>query len=94
MVSDGEDMSTPDLIRRIAQQMNRPARLFPMPTAVLRAMGKITGKGNEISRLCDSLVVDISATRQAFDWFPPVSITESLDRTVQWYLRECKVKAN
>ena len=88
MVSDGEDLSTSDLIRRIAKFMRRPARLFAAPVPLLQAAGRLTGKTEQISRLCDSLTVDISATRHELNWTPPVQVDDALQRTVQWYLRE------
>lgn len=85
MVCDGEDFSTPELVRRIAGAMQRPARLFPVPTAVLRGLGALAGRGAQIARLCDSLTVDSTATRRELGWLPPVAIAEGLARTVRWY---------
>jgi UDP-glucose 4-epimerase len=86
MVSDGEDLSTPELIRRLARSMGRPARLFSLPVPLLKTVARLAGKAGEIGRLCDSLQVDISATRRAINWTPPMSVDESLQRTAQWYL--------
>jgi nucleoside-diphosphate-sugar epimerase len=88
LASDGEDLSTPSLIRRIANLMRRPGRLFSIPVPMLEALARLVGKAEEIGRLCDSLAVDISATRHELNWAPPMSVDESLHRTVQWYLRE------
>ena len=88
MVSDGEDLSTPQLIRRVAGFMDRPARLYTLPLPLLRAIGRLAGKAEQVSRLCDSLTVDISPTRRELDWSPPVSVDDSLQATVQWYLRQ------
>jgi nucleoside-diphosphate-sugar epimerase len=86
MASDGEDLSTPELIRRLARAMGRPVRLLPMPVALLRAAGALLGRGPEISRLCGSLAVDITPARRDLRWSPPVSVDESLARTVSWFL--------
>ena len=88
MVSDGEDISTPDLIRRIGRAMGRPARLVALPVGLLRALGAVSGKKAEVARLCGSLVVDIAATRAKLDWSPPLSVDEAVRRTVAWYLSE------
>jgi len=85
MVSDGEDLSTPDLVRRIASAMGRRARLLSVPPALLRLGGALTGKGADIRRLCDSLTVDITETRAQLGWSPPLSLDEALTRTVNWY---------
>lgn len=87
MVSDGEDLSTQELIRRIARAMGRRARLPAIPVAAVRAVGTMLGKGAEVRRLCGSLAVDIGATRDELGWVPPVSVDEALERTVEWYLR-------
>jgi nucleoside-diphosphate-sugar epimerase len=90
MVSDGEDLSTPELIRRMALAMNRPLRLPAIPVAALRVLGGMLGKQAEVHRLCSSLAVDISAARTELRWVPPVSVDEGLRRTAQWYLNEGK----
>ena len=82
LVSDGEDLSTPELVRRLAQAMGRPARLFPMPPQVLRMAGQLTGKLAEVDRLLSSLQVDIQHTCETLDWAPPVSVGEGLRRAV------------
>jgi nucleoside-diphosphate-sugar epimerase len=87
MVSDGEDISTPDLIRRLARSMRSPVRLFPMPLALLRSIGSLAGKSAELKRLCGSLAVDMSTTRARLDWSPPVTLERGLDRTARWYLQ-------
>jgi UDP-glucose 4-epimerase len=86
LVSDGEDVSTPELVRRIAVAMNRRVRLLSVPPPALRLLGTLTGKHEEVGRLCGSLAVDIDATRRELGWSPPMSVDESLSRTVQWYL--------
>ncbi|HEY6923974.1 MAG TPA: NAD-dependent epimerase/dehydratase family protein [Steroidobacteraceae bacterium] len=88
MVSDGEDLSTPELIRRIAAAMNKSVRLIPVPVGLLRLVGGALGKGAEVRRLCGSLVVDVSETREKLGWVPPMSTDEALRRTIPWYLSE------
>jgi UDP-glucose 4-epimerase len=86
MVSDGEDLSTPELIRRIATAMNRRPRLFRVPTGVLRTVGALIGRSAEIARLCDSLTVDIAPTRVRLGWSAPLATSEAIARTTAWYL--------
>jgi nucleoside-diphosphate-sugar epimerase len=88
LAADGEDISTAELIRRLAGIMHRPARLFPLPAGVLRALGALAGQGAEISRLCNSLRVDISDTRARLGWSPPCSLEQGLRQTAQWYLQD------
>jgi len=82
LVSDGEDLSTPDLIRRMARAMNRPARLLPVPVWALQAGASLLGKGDAVQRLCGNLQVDISKSRTLLGWYPPISVNEGLRRAV------------
>ena len=82
LVSDGRDLSTPEWIRMLAAVIGRPARLLPVPPALLRLGGRLTGRGAEVERLIDSLQLDIESTCETLDWSPPVSVEEGLSRTV------------
>jgi len=86
LVSDGEDLSTPELIRRMARALGRPARLIPVPTAVLMAGATLLGKREVAARLCGSLQVNITKARKVLGWTPPVSVDEGLRRTAEHYL--------
>lgn len=86
MVSDGHDISTPQLIRLLAGAMQRSARLLPVPLSILRIAGRMTGASEEIDRLCSSLQVEIGDTRDTLNWSPPVTLESGLSRTVDWYL--------
>ena len=88
MVSDGEDISTPDLMRLIGACMHRRMWIFPVPAGLLRALGRMAGRGAEVDRLCGSLVVDIEESCSELSWKPPVALNEGIARTVDWYLRE------
>jgi nucleoside-diphosphate-sugar epimerase len=90
MVSDGEDLSTPELVRRLAAAMHRRVKLVPVPLRLLHALGGLMGRRAEIRRLCGSLEVDALRTREELDWSPPVTVNEGLARTVSWYLSEGK----
>jgi nucleoside-diphosphate-sugar epimerase len=85
-VSDGEDVSTPDLVRRIAQALGRPARLFPFPIALLRIAAAAAGQLQAIDRLTGDLSVDASPIRSALGWRPPYSMQQGLAETAAWYI--------
>jgi UDP-glucose 4-epimerase len=85
MVSDADDLSTPQLVHGIARAMNRRARLISVPVGLLQACGWLTGRQAEVRRLCESLVVDASRTRALLGWVAPVSAQQALARTVAWY---------
>ena len=87
LASDGEDLSTPELIRTLAGAMHRRALLIPVPVTLLHGMGRLAGREKEIMRLCDSLVVDSDPTFRALAWRPPLSAGAGLSRTAEWYLQ-------
>ena len=82
LVSDGDDLSTPDMIRRIAQAMDKNALLLPVPSNLLRTAGRLTGREAELDRLLGWLQVDQEHTRQTLDWVPPVTVDQALQRAV------------
>ena len=87
LVSDDEDISTPDLIRKLSKIMGRSARLFSFPISILKLMGYLIGKTPEVNRLIGSLRVNSSRTRKILEWNPPFSLDEGLEKTVRWYLK-------
>ena len=90
LVADGEDLSTPDLIRRIGRAMHRRVLLPAVPQRALKLLGSITGKTAQLEQLCGSLVLDTKSTRDLLQWSPPFSLDESLERTVRWYLQDAR----
>jgi nucleoside-diphosphate-sugar epimerase len=83
LVSDGEDLSTADLLHRIGKSLNRPMRLIPVPVSILRIASLLLGKSSIAQRLLGSLQVDISKTCTLLNWKPPVSVDEGLRRAAQ-----------
>jgi nucleoside-diphosphate-sugar epimerase len=82
LVSDGQDISSPDLVRGLAQALGVAARLVPVPVSALQFVGRALGRGDVIQRVCGNLRVDISKARRVLAWQPPVSMDEGLRRTV------------
>lgn len=70
LLADREDLSTPVLVRRLAQGMGKGALLVPVPEAVLRVAGRLTGRSAEVDRLVGSLCVDGSAITRRIAWEP------------------------
>jgi nucleoside-diphosphate-sugar epimerase len=86
LVSDGEDISTPELIRRIAEAMELPSRMFRCPPNLLKAMASIVGKSAEVGRLLGSLSIDSTKFRFETGWIPPYTLSQGLAETIEWYL--------
>lgn len=82
LVSDDDDLSTTELLRRLAYAMGKPARLIPVPVAVLEGAGALVGCRDVARRLCSSLQVDISRTRSTLDWSPVIDVDVALRKTV------------
>ncbi|MDB5743514.1 MAG: NAD-dependent epimerase/dehydratase [Polaromonas sp.] len=83
LVSDGEDVSTTELLRRMGKAMNRPARLVPVPAGLLTQVAALVGKRDMAQRLCGSLQVDIQKTRQLLGWKPPLSLDQGLKKAAE-----------
>jgi len=80
LVSDCHDLSTPELICRLADAMGKAPRLLPVPPELIRIGGRLIGRSNEIESLIGSLQVDMSGTSETLNWRPPRMIEETLRR--------------
>ena len=85
LISDGEDVSTPELIRRIAKALGVRPNLRPFPPRWLRWLAALAGRREEANRLLNSLRVDPAHIRRCLGWAPPVSMSEGLRKTADWY---------
>ena len=88
LLDDGQTVSTPDLIREIAEAMHRPARLIPVPVSLLQLAGWMMGRSTAVSRLTDSLYVDSQAIRSQLDWTPPYSMQAGLAQTMAAFFQD------
>jgi nucleoside-diphosphate-sugar epimerase len=86
LVSDGQDLSTPELIVRLASALNKHVRLLPLPLSLLRLAGVVSGRLGEIRRLTDSLRIDITKIRSELNWNPPFTVSEGLKSTAEWFI--------
>ncbi|MDR3299603.1 MAG: SDR family oxidoreductase [Candidatus Accumulibacter sp.] len=80
LVSDGEDLSTADLLKRLGLALGRPARLISVPVGWLDAAAGVLGRADDMRRLCQSLQVDMRQTQTTLGWVPPLSVDEGLRR--------------
>ncbi len=86
LVSDGEDLSTTQLLRRMATALNKKASLLPIPSVLLSTGASLLGKKSLSQRLCGSLQVDIDKTCSLLSWRPLVTVDQALGLTASYYL--------
>lgn len=84
-VSDGEDLSTAGLSRRIGAALGRPAQLFPVPATVLSMLSMLVRKSAEIERLVGTLQIDSTDARRSLAWSPPQTVDQGLSETADWF---------
>ena len=78
LVRDGEDISTPELLRRLGHHLDKPARLFTLPPPLLERLAGWVGRRADAQRLTGSLIVDDSRIRRELGWVPPRTLDEGL----------------
>nr|WP_254218047.1 SDR family oxidoreductase [Burkholderia multivorans] len=84
-VADSDAFSVPELIKMVGDALGRPARLFPIPTILLYALGRLTGRGAAVERLVGSLQMDTGRIQRVLGWRPPYTTREGLEATAAWY---------
>ncbi|AMT90147.1 MULTISPECIES: UDP-glucose 4-epimerase family protein [Pseudomonas] len=85
LVSDGEDLSTTQLLRRLSRALGKPARLLHFPEGILKLAAAMLGKQVIAQRLCGSLQVDISKNFHLLGWAPPVNMERAMLQTASYY---------
>ena len=78
LAGDGQDLSTTELLRRLAKVSGKPSWLIPIPGSILVFVATLLGKKVLAMRLLGSLQVDISKARDLLSWIPPISVEEGL----------------
>jgi len=90
LVSDGTDLSTPELVQALARALGVAPQLFPFPPSLLAVGGALLGKAEEAGRLLGSLQIDSSRIRRELGWRPPYTMEEGLAETARWFLGTVK----
>ena len=93
LVSDGEDLSITELLTRMAAALGQQAQLLHVSQGLLQIVATLLGKRAYCQRLCESLQVDISKTRDLLGWIPPVSVDEALRITAADFLKATRNKS-
>lgn len=86
LVSDGEDISTTQLLRKLGEALGKPARLLPIPVMLMQRVAALLGQRALSERILGSLQVDISKNRELLGWIPPIPLDKALGLTAQHFL--------
>lgn len=92
LVSDAEDVSTPQLIEKIATAFNKAYVTFPFSVSIMYCLSKLIGKSSAIDRLTQSLVIDSSKIRKELGWHPPFTMAQGLKHTIVWYQKSSNIR--
>lgn len=84
-ISDDEDISTAELLRRMGKALGKPVRNLPIPASALKTGLRLAGKGDWVDKLFGNLQVDIEHTKKTLGWKPKVTMEEELERTANWW---------
>jgi UDP-glucose 4-epimerase len=85
LVSDGDDLSTTELLRKLSRYLERKSILLPVPVGLIRSITSMIGKGKFADRLCGSLQVDITKNKNLLGWTPPVKVDDALIKTAKHF---------
>lgn len=88
LAGDAHSPSTPELYRELAAAIGVRPRMFSIPVALMSSLGRITGKYDEVSKLCDSLEVRTSSTIEGFTWAPPLSFEQGVRRFGEQWVKD------
>jgi len=88
MVSDGEDISTAQLITQMAHALEKPVRLWPCPLRLMKLAGILVGKSDDISKLLGSLCINSNKIRDELGWIPSHTLTQGLSQIAAWHHRQ------
>jgi UDP-glucose 4-epimerase len=86
LVSDDDDLSTTQLLTNMGKALNVPNRLLSIPSCWFTFAAKLIGKPAISQRLCGSLQVDISKTKELLNWHPPYSTAACFKKTADAFL--------
>jgi nucleoside-diphosphate-sugar epimerase len=89
-VSDDDDISTAELLRRLGKALGKPVRNLPVPALALKVGLRLAGKAEWVDKLCGDLRVDIEHTKKTLGWKPKVTMEEELERTAKWWRSQAR----
>lgn len=91
VISDDKDLSTPELIRFVAQGMKKKAWLIPVPRLIIKFCATVAGRKKIYSQLCESLYLDVSKAKDVLGWSPVVPSEMAVVEAAKKYTNMRKV---
>ena len=85
LLSDGQDVSTTQLVTWLVQALSKQTRLFSVPERLLRSVAGVVGNSSAVDRLFGSLYLDSTKIQRELGWSPPFTLQEGLQATAKWY---------
>jgi nucleoside-diphosphate-sugar epimerase len=83
LISDGQDISTSDLIKMIAKAMNKKVFLFSLPAGILKMLSRLVGNAEYLEKITESFFVNSNKIRDLLGWKPPFTLEEGIRKTVK-----------
>lgn len=88
LVSDDEDLSTPELLKKVALALDKTVWLMPFPVWMLNMGARLLGRHSDMRKICESLQVDITKTRALLGWEPPIKMNQALRQTARCFQKK------
>ena len=82
LISDGEDVSTTELLKKVASAYGVKSCLLPVPVKLMGLVLELLGKGALAERLFGNLQVDCSKACNRLGWKPVITMDEQLRQMV------------
>jgi nucleoside-diphosphate-sugar epimerase len=86
-VSDGEDVSTPELVRAIGAALGVRPRLWRCPPPLLLLLATLALRRDAARRLLDSFAIDNAKIRRTLGWTPLLTLADELQRLAEAHSR-------
>ena len=84
LISDNKDISTSELLRKVARSYKVKSKLMPIPVSLMRFAAKILGKDKIADRLFGNLQIDSSKAKNLLDWEPVIDMGGQLSKMAEY----------
>lgn len=88
LVSDDQDISTKELIIKIAKLLKSRTIVFPISVKFLLIISTFINNKYKFQKLINNLQVDITHTKKLLGWKPIVNMDDTLKNVLKWYIKK------